>query len=56
MKFKLLWHVKISRTGKTAFAMNNDRNKCMNVGADDYIAKPTSEINLLQMIKKHINE
>jgi hypothetical protein len=46
---------KIPVLAQTAYAFNEDRKKCMNAGAVDYIAKPINEMDLLQMIKKHLN-
>lgn len=47
---------KILVLAQTAYASNEDRNKCITAGADDYIAKPINKMNLLQMIRKHIND
>jgi CheY-like chemotaxis protein len=46
---------KIFIIAQTAYALSEDRNKCIKAGADDYIAKPIDSQNLLQMIRKQIN-
>lgn len=38
----------------TALAMEEDKNKCLSVGANDYISKPVSLIRLSKMIDKYI--
>lgn len=39
----------------TAYAMNGDREKCINAGMDDYISKPISAEILYEKIRKYIN-
>ncbi len=39
---------------QTAYAMPEERNKCMEVGCDDYISKPISMEELLKTIKKFL--
>lgn len=39
---------------QTAYAMFDDRTKCINAGFDDYISKPVTQIDLLKIINKHL--
>ena len=47
---------KIPVIAQTAYAKGEDRNKCINAGADDYIAKPIDRMEMLKMIDKYISE
>ena len=38
---------------QTAYALTGDREKAIEAGCNDYIAKPISTIKLIAMIKKH---
>ena len=38
----------------TANAMQDDREKCLNAGMDDYIAKPVKKETLFEMIRHHL--
>lgn len=39
---------------QTAFAMSDDREKAMDVGCDDYLAKPIKSKDLLGVVEKFI--
>lgn len=39
---------------QTAFAMSDDREKAMDVGCDDYLAKPIKSKDLLTTVEKYI--
>ncbi len=40
--------------GVTAYAMKEDRQKCLDAGMDDYLVKPVKEDVLLESIRKHM--
>ncbi len=39
---------------QTAFAMSDDREKALDAGCDDYLAKPTKSKDLLSVVEKFI--
>jgi len=39
---------------QTAYAMSSDRDRCLEAGCDDYIAKPIMEKELFDILNKHI--
>ena len=39
----------------TAQAMTGDREKCLEAGADGYISKPVNVVELIEVLKKHMN-
>jgi len=39
---------------QTAFAMSDDREKAMDVGCDDYLAKPIKSKDLLTTVEKYL--
>ena len=41
---------------QTAFAFTNDREKSLEAGCNDYIAKPISQTELMEIIRKHVKE
>lgn len=40
----------------TAHAMESDRQKCLAVGCDDYVAKPLEMTKLIQLIRRHCQQ
>ena len=39
---------------QTAFAMSDDREKALEAGCDDYLAKPIKSKDLLKIVEKYI--
>lgn len=39
---------------QTAFAMNNEREDCINAGADDFITKPIDPRTIIKVLKKYL--
>ncbi|HJW55246.1 MAG TPA: response regulator, partial [Burkholderiaceae bacterium] len=40
----------------TAHALQGDRQKCLDAGADDYLAKPVSNAELFSVLKKWLGK
>jgi len=40
----------------TANTYDNDKEKCFNMGMNDYLAKPYNAIQLIEMVKKYIKD
>lgn len=47
-------NIKIPIVAQTAYALANDREKAINAGCDDYIAKPINKETLLEMLHRYI--
>jgi CheY-like chemotaxis protein len=41
---------------QTAFAMSDDREKALDAGCDDYLAKPIKSKDLLHITEKYLNK
>jgi len=46
--------IKIPIIAQTAYAMMNDRDKCIDAGCDDYIAKPVNKNLLFKILSKYL--
>ncbi len=44
----------ISIIAQTAYAMSDEKERCLKAGCDDYISKPISVTNLLELINRYI--
>jgi len=57
-KFEKLMEVKnpVTIIALTANTYENDKEKCLSVGMDDYISKPFSAQQLIKAIEKYIQE
>ena len=44
---------KVIIIAQTAYAGEDDKIKCLEVGCDDYISKPVNRDGLFQLIQKH---
>jgi CheY-like chemotaxis protein len=40
---------------QTAYTMNNDRNRCLQAGFNDYIAKPINRLALYRMVNDNLS-
>jgi len=40
----------------TAYAMQGDRERCLAVGMDDYVAKPIHKVELMEVIERHCSD
>ena len=41
---------------QTAYAMSEDKNKCLKAGCNDYLAKPINHHQLLSTIEKYLSQ
>jgi CheY-like chemotaxis protein len=39
----------------TAYAMSEDRDKCLKAGCDDYLSKPVDQEKLLGLLRKYLH-
>ena len=48
-------HPAIPIIAQTAYTMNNDRNRCLQAGFNDYIAKPINRLALYRMVNENLS-
>ena len=48
-------HPSIPIIAQTAYTMNNDRNRCLKAGFNDYIAKPINRLALYRMVNDNLS-
>ena len=48
-------HPAIPIIAQTAYTMNNDRNRCLQAGFNDYIAKPINRLALYRMVNDNLS-
>ena len=48
-------HPQIPIIAQTAYTMNNDRNRCLQAGFNDYIAKPINRLALYRMVNENLS-
>lgn len=48
-------HPSIPIIAQTAYTMNNDRNRCLQAGFNDYISKPINRMALYRMVNDNLS-
>ena len=48
-------HPSIPIIAQTAYTLNNDRNRCLEAGFNDYIAKPINRMALYRMVNDNLS-
>lgn len=48
-------HPSIPIIAQTAYTMNNDRNRCIQAGFNDYIAKPINRLALYRLVNDNLS-
>jgi len=48
-------HPSIPIIAQTAYTLNNDRNRCLQAGFNDYIAKPINRMALYRMVNDNLS-
>ncbi|MEN8202798.1 MAG: response regulator [Bacteroidota bacterium] len=48
-------HPDLPIIAQTAYALNNDRRKCLNAGFNDYIAKPINKVALFRLVNENLS-
>jgi two-component system, cell cycle response regulator DivK len=48
-------HPSIPIIAQTAYTLNNDRNRCLQAGFNDYIAKPINRLALYRMVNDNLS-
>ena len=48
-------HPQIPIIAQTAYTMNNDRNRCLQAGFNDYIAKPINRVALFRLVNENFS-
>ena len=55
MRIIKLMHPNLPIIAQTAYTLNNDRQRCLQAGFNDYIAKPVNKVALFRMVNENLS-